>query len=91
MSPEVTSSPCASHSLLTAQDVPRDERVAAIHSSAEVFPPRTEHVYKYLQVFSACCVSFAHGANDVANSVGPFAGIWWVPPQAAAHTLMPDF
>jgi sodium-dependent phosphate transporter len=50
--------------------------VAAIHSSAEEFAPRTEQVYKYLQVFSACCVSFAHGANDVANSVGPFAGIW---------------
>jgi sodium-dependent phosphate transporter len=29
-----------------------------------------------LQVLSAICVSFAHGANDVANACGPLAGIW---------------
>ncbi len=28
------------------------------------------------QVISACCVSFAHGANDVANSIGPFSAIY---------------
>ncbi len=49
-----------------------------MHAAAEVFDPETEQVYKYLQVFSACAVSFAHGANDVANAVGPFAAIWWV-------------
>mmetsp|Transcript_17660 Transcript_17660/g.44470 ORF Transcript_17660/g.44470 Transcript_17660/m.44470 type:complete len:629 (-) Transcript_17660:305-2191(-) len=58
------------------EDVHKDEAVAAMHAGAEVFDPKTEHVYKYLQVFSACCVSFAHGANDVANAIGPFAGIW---------------
>jgi sodium-dependent phosphate transporter len=42
----------------------------------QVFDPHTEDVYKYLQVFSACAVSFAHGANDVANAIGAFAGIW---------------
>ncbi|KAG1662841.1 hypothetical protein FOA52_010632 [Chlamydomonas sp. UWO 241] len=55
-----------------------DERVVRMHQAAEIFDPETEHVYKYLQVFSACCVSFAHGSNDVANAVGPFAGIWYV-------------
>ena len=49
-----------------------------MHAAAEVFNPETEQVYKYLQVFSACAVSFAHGANDVANAVGPFSGIWYV-------------
>lgn len=29
-----------------------------------------------LQVLTACADSFAHGANDVANSVGPLAAIW---------------
>ena len=32
------------------------------------------------QVFTACCNSFAHGSNDVANSIGPFAGIYSEPP-----------
>lgn len=60
------------------EDVYKDAYVAALHANAEVFDPRTEEVYKYLQVFSACCVSFAHGANDVANAIGPLAGIWYV-------------
>ena len=30
---------------------------------------------RYLQILTACCDSFAHGANDVANSIGPFAAI----------------
>ena len=34
-----------------------------------------ERVFKYLQIMTACAVAFAHGSNDVANSVGPLAGI----------------
>lgn len=60
------------------QNVAKDQAVSSIHEAAEVFDPHTEQVFKYMQVFSACCVSFAHGSNDVANSVGPFAGIWFV-------------
>lgn len=30
------------------------------------------------QVFTAMANSFAHGSNDVANSVGPFAAIWGI-------------
>ncbi len=48
-------------------------------------------VYKYLQVFSACAVSFAHGANDVANAVGPFAAIWWVASGALHCQVHCDF
>ena len=44
----------------------------------EKFFDETENVYKYLQVFSSCCVAFAHGANDVANAIGPFGAIWYV-------------
>jgi PiT family inorganic phosphate transporter len=35
-----------------------------------------EKNFKFLQVFTAAYVAFAHGANDVANSIGPLAGIW---------------
>ncbi len=34
-----------------------------------------EKIFGYLQVLSASFVAFAHGANDVANSVGPLAGV----------------
>lgn len=34
-----------------------------------------ERIFVYLQILSACFVAFAHGANDVANAVGPLAAI----------------
>jgi PiT family inorganic phosphate transporter len=35
----------------------------------------TEHIFKFLQVITAFYVAFAHGANDVANAVGPLAAV----------------
>ncbi|GIL86085.1 hypothetical protein Vretimale_13891 [Volvox reticuliferus] len=49
-----------------------------MHTYAEVFDPATEDAFKYLQVVTAICDSFSHGANDVANSVGPLAAIWYI-------------
>ena len=34
-----------------------------------------EKMFSYLQVLSACYVAFAHGANDVANAIGPVAAV----------------
>ena len=34
--------------------------------------------FAHLQVMTACYVAFAHGANDVANAVGPLAAIFSV-------------
>ena len=36
---------------------------------------QVEEVYVPLVIISSCAVAFAHGANDVANSVGPLAAV----------------
>ena len=51
-------------------------RIVNLHKKAEKFDKRTEEVFKYLQVFTAICDAFSHGANDVANAIGPFAAIY---------------
>jgi PiT family inorganic phosphate transporter len=37
-----------------------------------------DHLFAHLQVLTACYVAFAHGANDVANAIGPLAAIFSV-------------
>ena len=34
-----------------------------------------ERIFALLQIITACYVAFAHGANDVANAVGPLAAV----------------
>ncbi|MCP4727491.1 MAG: inorganic phosphate transporter [bacterium] len=34
-----------------------------------------ERIFKGLLILSACFVAFAHGANDVANAIGPIAAV----------------
>jgi sodium-dependent phosphate transporter len=58
--------------------VDEDPIVTAIHANAEVFDPRAEAVFSYLQVFSAVCVIFAHGAAEVGYMTGPLGAIWQV-------------
>ena len=52
--------------------------VRDVHANAERFDAEAEMMLTYLQVFTACVDSFAHGANDVANACGPFAAIWGI-------------
>lgn len=47
-----------------------------------------EEVFRILQIFAACYIAFAHGANDVANAVGPISGIYAIynNGELSAHT-----
>ena len=56
--------------------VANDSAVLSVHRNAERFDEKSEAMFTYLQVFSACFDALAHGANDVANAVGPFATIY---------------
>jgi len=38
--------------------------------------PLANEVFNYLQIMSACFLSFSHGSNDTANAVGPLVGLW---------------
>lgn len=52
------------------------DRVVDLHKNAETFDVKTEYTFRYLQIFTAICDAFSHGANDVANAIGPFAAMW---------------
>jgi PiT family inorganic phosphate transporter len=43
-----------------------------------------ERVFVVLQIMTACAVAFAHGSNDVANSIGPLAAVHSIVTTGAA-------
>ena len=61
-----------------------------LHTNVERFDDRIEGMFKYLQIFTAICDSFSHGANDVANAMGPFAAIYtiWTIGQVQEDSVM---
>ncbi|PBK63188.1 sodium:inorganic phosphate symporter [Armillaria solidipes] len=54
------------------------KRLRAMHERAKQYDNKTEHLYSFLQVMTACTASFAHGANDLGNAVGPYSAIYAV-------------
>jgi sodium-dependent phosphate transporter len=50
--------------------------MARVYSYAPKYSNEVEHLYSYVQVITACTASFAHGANDVGNAVGVWAGMY---------------
>ncbi|KAJ6102363.1 hypothetical protein N7486_004790 [Penicillium sp. IBT 16267x] len=55
---------------------PEGERMKRVYAAAEKYPNEVEHTYSFVQIITACTASFAHGANDIGNSVGPWAAIY---------------
>jgi PiT family inorganic phosphate transporter len=43
-----------------------------------------ERIFVILQIMTACAVAFAHGSNDVANSIGPLAAVHSIVTTGAA-------
>ncbi|KAJ1452126.1 putative inorganic phosphate transporter, partial [Pelagophyceae sp. CCMP2097] len=56
--------------------VTHDVAVGEMHARLRRHDTKTEHFFKYVQVFTACVAAFSHGANDVANAMGPFAATY---------------
>jgi len=65
--------------------VEEDPFIAALHARAEKFDEHAEYSFGYLQVFSAICVVFAHGAGEVrlisglhACAATTYGGAWLI-------------
>ena len=56
---------------------------SSIEHKDDIYDPRIEYSFSYLQIFTSICTSFAHGANDVSNAVGPLAAIWYIHENSA--------
>ena len=41
----------------------------------EMHCTNVEKIFGILMIFTACCMAFAHGSNDVANAIGPLAAV----------------
>ncbi|KAK0388034.1 hypothetical protein NLU13_4278 [Sarocladium strictum] len=52
--------------------------IEEIHSRATHFDNKAEFLYTFLQVMTAASASFVHGANDVANAIGPYATVYQI-------------
>jgi len=65
---------------------PEGKRMERVYSHAAKYSNEVEHTYSFVQVLTACTASFAHGANDIGNAVGPWAVIYsaWNTGNAAA-------
>ncbi|CAI7669555.1 unnamed protein product [Penicillium discolor] len=62
------------------------------HAHAEHYDNEAEYMFSFLQILTACTASFTHGANDVANAVGPYAtiyAIWRTGALEGAKTEVP--
>jgi len=68
---------------------PEGDRMERVYAHAHKYSNEVEHCYSFVQVLTACTASFAHGANDIGNSVAPWTVIYsaWKTGDAAKSKL----
>lgn len=49
-----------------------------LHTSSKIYDNKVEFLYSILQAITAGTMSFAHGANDIANATGPLTTVYLV-------------
>jgi phosphate/sulfate permease len=63
-------------------EIPEDavgaEAAQKAQEVAEIYYEPTERAFRFVQVFTASFSSLSHGANDVANAIGPFCTVYHV-------------
>ncbi|KAL8831508.1 MAG: hypothetical protein Q9170_005265 [Blastenia crenularia] len=59
------------------------------HARAKKYDNRVEHLFTYAQVLSAMLMSIAHGSNDVANAIGPWAAAYSTYKAGEVKTKVP--
>jgi sodium-dependent phosphate transporter len=63
--------------------------IEKVHATGEHYDNRAEYTYSFLQVLTASTTSFAHGANDVSNAIGPYTTIYFIWSTAKISTKVP--
>lgn len=63
---------------LHEQSMRESKATEELWDTAEAYDVPTEHMFTYVQVFTACLNSFAHGANDIANAIAPISAMFLI-------------
>ena len=63
----------------SSSDEPETVMIQGLPSSLdEQDPPEVSQVFRSLQILTSCFGSFAHGANDVSNAIGPLIALFLI-------------
>lgn len=62
-----------------------------LHLKSKYYDNRVEYLYSLLQAITAATMSFAHGANDIANASGPLSTVYlvWTTNEAGSKAPVP--
>ena len=65
------------HAMQAQTGTKEGDRMQAMYNVAKQYDNDTEYAYTFMQVMTSCTASFAHGANDLSNAIGPFSVIYY--------------